>query len=128
MYACTHVGLYTFIEGRKVCAYAINIKITCTLHDLYVNPCIYLSFELQFSSKYILLQLFQFLIEGMQHLEPRQHAYTRCITVSDSICAAQTLSVQPRLYLCLSLTLSVKICANNTDMSCNSEKKYGKSA
>ena len=52
---------------------------------------------------------------------------SRCITVSDSICAAQTLFVQPRLYLCLSLTLSVKICANNTDMSCNSEKKDGKS-
>ena len=48
---------------------------------------------------------------------------SRCITVSDSICAAQILSVQPRLYLCLSLTLSVKIFENNTGMARNSGKR-----
>ena len=34
--------------------------------------------------------------------------YSRCITVLDSICVERTLSVQPRLYLCLCRTLSVK--------------------
>ena len=48
---------------------------------------------------------------------------SRCITILDSICAARTLSMLPRLYLCLSLTLSVKLCANNTHMSGNGGKK-----
>ena len=45
-----------------------------------------------------------------------QPGIARCITISDSICAARALSVQPRLYLCLSRTLSVK---TNIDMSSN---------
>ena len=52
---------------------------------------------------------------------------SRCITISDSICAARTLSMLPRLYLCLSLTLSVKLSANNTHMSGNGgEKRWEK--
>ena len=37
----------------------------------------------------------------------RTCAYTRCITISDSICAVRTLSVFSGLYLCWHRTLSV---------------------
>ena len=56
-------------------------------------------------------------------LEPHD-IFSRCITVSDSICVVRTLSVQPRLYLCC---VRLYICEINTDMSSNKVKHVGKS-